>query len=387
MPPAVPFQPSEAWIASITTVTIEEVTLCAIGILATVIRVCGRARAAGFKGLRADDYLASVGALFYAILTTLSVCIGYMAWALTNSSMADEQRAALAPDDAEFQLRVMGSKFQIGRWVSYMACLWALKASLLFLYLQLTEGLGRHYAVRIYVGFGLLITSWIAVLVNLLLACRPFYKYWQIQPDPGNICQPTVSSQIIWVNMSLNIFTDLYLISIPVPLLWRSSFKPIKKIGLIVLFSGGLLVAVCAVLRSVLVFTDPIDGSRLACLWASREVFVAVVTTNLPIVFPRFARWFTQVFGLMLSLGSQKQSDRTPTGFRSFGGGGKYGPRWLRRGPPSPNPITDLTLTASQVEMIDSSDLQLLDAADRRQRGAEDQSIKTSLTTTSLTPL
>ncbi|KJK74370.1 hypothetical protein H634G_10277 [Metarhizium anisopliae BRIP 53293] len=248
MPPAVPFQPSEAWIASITTVTIEEVTLCAIGILATVIRVCGRARAAGFKGLRADDYLASVGALFYAILTTLSVCIGYMAWALTNASMADEQRAALAPDDAEFQLRVMGSKFQIGRW-------------------------------------------------------------------------------------------------------------------------------------------DPINGSRLACLWASREVFVAVVTTNLPIVFPRFVRWFTQVFGLMLSLGSQKQSDRTPTGFRSFGGGGKYGPRWLRRGPPSPNPITDLTLTASQVEMIDGSDLQLLDAADRRQRGAEDQSIKTSLTTTSLTPL
>lgn len=219
--------------------------------------------------------------------------------------------------------------------------------------------------------------------------------------------------------MSLNIFTDFYLISIPVPLLWRCSFKPIKKIGLIVLFSGGLLVAVCAMLRSILVFTvtspylfsqlvspptlsswathllirhvvllqDPINGSRLACLWASREVFVAVVTTNLPIVFPRFVRWFTQVFGLMLSLGSQKQSDRTPTGFRSFGGGGKYGPRWLRRGPPSPNPITDLTLTASQVEMIDGSDMQLLDAADRRQCGAEDQSIKTSLTTTSLTPL
>lgn len=129
---------------------------------------------------------------------------------------------------------------------------------------------------------------------------------------------------------------------------------------------------------------DPINGPRLACLWASREVFVAVVTTNLPIVFPRFVRWFTLVFGSMLSLGSQKQSDRTPTGFRSVGGGGKYGPSWLRRGPPSPNPITNLTLTASQVEMIDSSDLQLLDAADRR--GAEDQSIKTSLTT-SLTPL
>lgn len=68
MPPAVPFQPSEAWIASITAVTIEEVTLCAIGILATIIRVCGRARAAGLKGLRADDYLVSVGAVCFCML-------------------------------------------------------------------------------------------------------------------------------------------------------------------------------------------------------------------------------------------------------------------------------------------------------------------------------
>ncbi|KAF5125196.1 hypothetical protein E5D57_009883 [Metarhizium anisopliae] len=113
MPPAVPFQPSEAWIASITTVTIEEVTLCAIGILAIFIRVCGRARAAGLKGLRADDYLVLVGALFYAILTTLSVCIGYMAWALTNTRMTDEQRAALAPDNVEFQLRFVIT------WVEY----------------------------------------------------------------------------------------------------------------------------------------------------------------------------------------------------------------------------------------------------------------------------
>lgn len=36
-----------------------------------------------------------------------------MAWALTNTRMADEQRAALAPDDAEFQLRFVIT------WVEY----------------------------------------------------------------------------------------------------------------------------------------------------------------------------------------------------------------------------------------------------------------------------
>lgn len=40
--------------------------------------------------------------------------------------------------------------------------------------------------MRIYVGFGFLIVSWIVVVANLFLACRPFHKNWQIYPDPGS---------------------------------------------------------------------------------------------------------------------------------------------------------------------------------------------------------
>lgn len=139
---------------------------------------------------------------------------------------------------------------------------------------MLQEGLGRHYTVRIYTGFGLLIASWITVLANLFLVCRPFHKNWQIHPDPGSklvsslhwlshgvltvalldVCQPTVSYPVVWVNLSLNVFTDFYLISIPVPLLWQSSMRAVKKVGLMVLFSGGLLVAACAILRSTMVY-------------------------------------------------------------------------------------------------------------------------------------
>lgn len=53
----------------------------------------------------------------------------------------------------------------------------------------------------------------------------------------------------------MNVITDLYLISIPVPMLWQSSLKPVKKIGLIVLFSGGLFVVACAILRCALIVT------------------------------------------------------------------------------------------------------------------------------------
>lgn len=68
-----------------------------------------------------------------------------------------------------------------------------------------------------------------------------------------DICQPAISNQIIWVYWAFNVTTDLYIISIPVPMLWTSSLKPVKKIGLMILFSGGLFVVVCATLRCVLI--------------------------------------------------------------------------------------------------------------------------------------
>ncbi|KID85293.1 polyketide synthetase PksP [Metarhizium guizhouense ARSEF 977] len=366
--PTEPFEPNAAQRAIVVSVTAEEVSLCVIAIAVTIVRVGARAVAVGWKGLRGDDYLVTVAALFYASMTAVSTSLNHFSGGETNAGLTDDERAAILPGSLAFEQRVLGSKLQIGGWLSYMMCLWTLKASLLVLYLRLTEGLGRHYTVRIYTGFGLLIASWIAVLANLFLACRPFYKNWQIHPDPGNVCQPTVSYPIVWVNLSLNVFTDFYLISIPVPLLWQSSMRAIKKVGLMVLFSGGLLVATCAILRSTMVFGKYTSRTGIACLWAAREVFVAVFATNLPIVAPRVVRWLAPVFGSILSLGSQK-TDQVSNGFRTVGGGGRNKPSWRGRGPPTPNPITNLTSistwtsTSTEVEMKDATDLHVVETS------------------------
>ena len=72
------------------------------------------------------------------------------------------------------------------------------------------------------------------------------------QPIRQDICQPAVSNQIIWLFLSCNVATDLYVLSIPIPMLWSANMKPLKKMGLMVLFSGGLVVIACAILRVVL---------------------------------------------------------------------------------------------------------------------------------------
>jgi hypothetical protein len=49
----------------------------------------------------------------------------------------------------------------------------------------------------------------------------------------------------------LNVSTDLYIMSIPIPILLRTSFSTPKKLGLVLLFSGGIFVSVAGVLRCV----------------------------------------------------------------------------------------------------------------------------------------
>ena len=70
-----------------------------------------------------------------------------------------------------------------------------------------------------------------------------------------DFCQPAISKVDIFVTVVLNVITDIYLMSIPIPMLLKASLKPLKKAGLIFLFSGGIFVMVAGILRCVLIIT------------------------------------------------------------------------------------------------------------------------------------
>ncbi|KAF9874455.1 hypothetical protein CkaCkLH20_08018 [Colletotrichum karsti] len=345
--------------AAMKSFTIEAWTLLAVGILFTMLRTYARAKAVGLKSLQPDDYLAWVGLIFYVIETALAHSVGAIAKGMANNGMTDEQRAALSPESEEYRLRVIGSIIQICGWSSYSVLLWSLKASLLVFYLRLTAGLGKSYRIRIWVGFGFLVASWIIVVANLFLACRPFHKNWQIYPDPGNVCQPAVSNQVVWVYLSFNVSTDLYLLSIPLPMLWQAKLKPLKKWGLLFLFSGGLFVVVCATLRCILIVTDPQNGAQLAGAWAVRETFVAVITANLPMVFSILKHWLTPILGSLITSirSTQKLTENTPRdNLRTFGAGSNQS--WRGRGPPSEYPITNVTFNESEERIVNEIKMQ-----------------------------
>lgn len=85
--------------------------------------------------------------------------------------------------------------------------------------------------------------------------------------------------------MVLNVISDAYLLTIPVPLLWKADMPVAKKLSLIGVFSGAIFVMAAGCLRCALIIKDPIGGAQAAGSWAVRETFVAVIVANIPIVY------------------------------------------------------------------------------------------------------
>ncbi|KAH6869001.1 hypothetical protein B0T10DRAFT_370799, partial [Thelonectria olida] len=280
--------------------TAEAFTLLGIGLGIIGLRTYVRINTMGIRHLKLDDYFMVVAAFLYSTETALAYTVGAYWNGLANNGMSSQERGALNPASREYSLRVNGSKTQVAGWAVYITLLWTLKAAMCSFYMRLTEGLAV-YRSRVYVAFVLVFTTWITVLLSILLGCRPFHKNWQINPDPGNHCQPAVSKVNLFVTVILNGLTDTFLLSIPVPMFWLVRLPITKKLGLIALFSGGVFVMAAGILRCVLILTNPLKGAEQAGYWAVRETFVAVMTTNLPVVFPFIRRKLSPILGSLAS--------------------------------------------------------------------------------------
>lgn len=68
-------------------------------------------------------------------------------------------------------------------------------------------------------------------------------------------------------------------------------------------------------------------------------------------IFPLLKTWLMPWFGT--ALGSSRKAYKTPSGFRTIGGGGDYSSSRGRRGPPSANPITaNMTFNESEERIV-----------------------------------
>jgi hypothetical protein len=361
--------------------TTEAFTLLGVGISLIFLRTYARLSTVGLSGLKGDDYIMLLASVVYSLETAAAYSVGAIWHGLANSGMTDAERYALSltPDSEEVRMRIGGSKTQVVGWSLYTLLLWLLKLAMCIFYIRLTEGVD-HMKMRIRVGLGLIGVTYVATILSILLGCHPMEKNWQIYPDPGSECflykkrkkslltrppdhcQPAISKIDIYVTVVLNVVTDMYLLSIPLPMLFKANLPFRRKLLLIVMFGGGIFVTMAGILRCVLILTNPVTGAQQAGSWAVRETFVAVVTSNIPMIYPLLRRWYTSVTGSKLvttMMTNNKYGQTTGSSSRHGGpGGGKSGhsafemDKKSHRGPRSVNPITMATFAESEERIV-----------------------------------
>ncbi|KAJ6113234.1 hypothetical protein N7523_006551 [Penicillium sp. IBT 18751x] len=288
----------------------EAFTLLAVAIVIIGLRTTARWIMVGPKNFQPDDYLMLLACVVYGLETAAAYMVGAWFHGLANNAMTDEERSTLSPESEEYRLRVGGSKVQVAGWSLYALLLWLLKTCMAKFYSRLTAGL-INMRVRIRVAYGLIAATYIATLFSILFGCYPLHKNWQIKPNPGNYCQPAVSKIDIYVTVVLNVVTDVYLISIPAPMLFKARLQWREKLELLILFSGGLFVMMAGILRCVLILTAGANGAEQAGSWACRETFVAVVIGNVPMIYPLLRRVLRRV-GPYITKKSDSQSQSYP---------------------------------------------------------------------------
>ncbi|KAI1101358.1 hypothetical protein F4804DRAFT_335339 [Jackrogersella minutella] len=274
--------------------TVEGFILLGISLAIIALRTYVRVASVGWEGAGVDDYVMLLVAFSYSALIAstyiaLSKCRG-----LANNDMLEDERKSLDIQSEEYSLRVLGTKLEMVSRILYTVVLWLTKAAMLAFCQRLTERLGQ-YRTRIRIGFAILGITWLADFLITMLSCGPVRKNWQIYPDPGESCYPATSPYSLFGTLSFNIATSLYVLFVPLPILWMANIKLWKKIGLIMLVSANGFVIAVAILRAYLITASETNGARQANRWAYRVCFVAVVTTNLPLLFPLLRRFLLPV--------------------------------------------------------------------------------------------
>ncbi|PTD08223.1 Lipase 1 [Fusarium culmorum] len=254
-----------------------------------------------------DDILMLLATIVYTAESVAAYFVVAYWKGLANNGITPAQRQALRddPDSPEWALRVNGSKTHVIGLLLYMTLLWLLKGYWVIYYLRLTEGVA---SAKRYARWGTIIipVTYVSCFLVAFLKCIPFEKQWQIDPEPPNSCLPAITYiQTIYV-MAMNTATDFFLMSIPLPMIWKARMPWRKKVVIMFMFSGALLEMIFGILRAVSILTKGNTDPAQSGYWSVRESFVSFVVTNLPMVYPLLKRVVEK------TVSASKSGTRTP---------------------------------------------------------------------------
>ncbi|KAF2795138.1 hypothetical protein K505DRAFT_273849 [Melanomma pulvis-pyrius CBS 109.77] len=244
--------------------------------------VSKRMRLGTWRGLQADDYLVVPAMMTLTILMALLHVIVHTS---SNLIAPGEDVSSFGPE--EIRERIYGSKLTIVVEQMHITTIWLLKACLLIMYGRMTELLPLHFAVKavsIYVA----ISYFVMEMLWFTAWCRPFNQYWAV---PTNSTQCSAMINHLITNATLNISSDVMIMLIPLPLVFKVKIPLEKKLVLGGIFFIGVFTIFAAAKNKYESFKNPFSTNWM--IWYLREAFTAMLCVNLPLTRPFVQRIFS----------------------------------------------------------------------------------------------
>ncbi|KAH6604495.1 putative PTH11-type G-protein coupled receptor protein [Trichoderma cornu-damae] len=216
------------------------------------------------------------------------VVVGFI-FAMYNSGMG------LHADKVEPTRIVMMAKWLLVAEILYAWNLGWTKVSLLLMYYRIFH---VPYFKKMAWFVGGLVMAWVICITFLFIfICVPVQKLWY--PEIPGHCINQVGTWI--ANASSTIITDLAILILPIPQIWKLQLRKTEKIGLTFAFGLGFFVVFASAYRTSVLFTysnsDPTYTLAPTVGWTVIEVSAGIISACLPTLLPVF-RLFAGSIGI-----------------------------------------------------------------------------------------
>ncbi|KAF5025632.1 hypothetical protein F66182_2238 [Fusarium sp. NRRL 66182] len=220
---------------------------------------------------------------------------------------------------------IMMAKWLVVAEVLYAWNLGWTKLSLLLMYYRIFR---VPYFKKMAWLVGTFVFAWVICITFLFIfICVPVEKLWY--PDLPGYCINQVGTWI--ANAASTIFTDMVILCLPLPPIWKLQLGRPEKLGLTAAFAIGSFVVFASAYRTSVLFTydanDPSYTLAPTVGWTAIEMSAGIVSANLPTMLPvlRLVVRFTGLSSLVSTVRSTQRAtfgskgDKSAKGLKSHG--------------------------------------------------------------------
>ncbi|MCJ1260736.1 hypothetical protein MMC22_000598 [Lobaria immixta] len=166
------------------------------------------------------------------------------------------------------------------------------KLAILCLYLRVFTA--KSFRYMCFAVIGIITLSYLATLLCVCISCTPFAYNWN-KTIPGGHCRGLIQLYR-WPSVP-NVVTDLAILLMPLPTIWRLHTSVNQKIGLTMTFLTGSIGIVTAIVRLAVFFTTDLvsDQPWHSIKWLTMttiEPGIYLIAACLPSLRPLFRKFF-----------------------------------------------------------------------------------------------